>query len=346
MSTPRVFVALCGSANTEQGMAKSPYRPFTPNPEQLALMPATSGNTINGLGEERFRRASRVYWHDPDTIEHGELQKWFYTQDPDNEAITRARAVRQKILDIEVPPVDGDPLDQPAIEWSQQLAAYAETLELELFGITAMQPEWTYEGVRLNYDWIIMLGFAHDYEQMKAAPDAPAGAEVVRQYGRATKASKDIATWIGQHGWDAAPHAGPLAGPLLMIPPALACGFGELGKHGSIINREYGSSFRLAAVLTDVPLIATPRVSYYVDDFCSRCQVCTNACPPDAILPEKAPVRGERKWYVNFDKCIPFFNEHFGCAICITVCPWSIPGRGPRIVEQLKKRAHRQKIQH
>lgn len=327
-------------------MAKSPYRPFTPNPEQVALMPARSGNTVNGLGETEFRRALPVYWHDPDTIEHGELQKWFYTQDPDNEVIAQARAARAKILDIEVPPVTGEALDQPAADWSRELAAYADTLEMELFGITALKPEWTYEGVTLNYHWAIMIGVAHDYEQMTTAPKAPAGAEVVRQYGRANKASKDIATWIKQRGWDAAPHAGPLAGPLLMIPPALECGFGELGKHGSIINREYGSSFRLAAVLTNVPLMPTPRVTYGVDDFCSRCQVCANACPPDAILPEKVAVRGEYKWYVDFDKCIPFFNENFGCAICITVCPWSMPGRGPRIVEQLKKRAQRQKEQH
>jgi epoxyqueuosine reductase QueG len=69
--------------------------------------------------------------------------------------------------------------------------------------------------------------------------------------------------------------------------------------------------------------------------------VCSNACPPDAILPEKVPVRGVTKWYVDFDKCIPFFNERFGCGICIAVCPWSIPGRGPRIIEQLSRRAER-----
>ena len=124
-------------------MAKSPYRPFTPNPEQVALMPARSGNTVNGLGETEFRRALPVYWHDPDTIEHGELQKWFYTQDPDNEVIAQAHAARAKILDIEVPPVTGEALDQPAADWSRELAAYADTLEMELFGITALKPEWT-----------------------------------------------------------------------------------------------------------------------------------------------------------------------------------------------------------
>ena len=162
-------------------MAKSPYRPYTPKPEQMALMPAISGNTINGLGETEFRQASWVYWHDPATIEHGELQKWFYTQDPDNQAIADARAVREKILDIEVPPVTGEPLEQSAEDWSQELAAYAATRELELFGITALKPEWAYAGVKLDYQWVIMIGVAHDYEQMKTAPEAAAGAEVVRQ---------------------------------------------------------------------------------------------------------------------------------------------------------------------
>jgi epoxyqueuosine reductase len=319
-------------------MAKSPYKPFTPNPEQVALMPGISGNAINGIGETEFRRATRVYWHDPERIPHGQMQKWFYTQDPHDEAIDKARAARAKILAIEVPPKTGEPLQQSAVDWSQQLTAYARTLDLELFGITAFKPEWTFEGEALDYQWVVMIGVAHDYEQMKTAPLPAAGAEVVRQYGRATKTVKDIAGWIRQRGWDASIHAGPMAGSLLMIPPAIECGFGELGKHGSIINKEYGSSFRLAAILTNVPLIPTPKVHYDVDDFCARCQVCANACPPDAILPEKVPVRGETKWYVDFDKCIPFFNEHFGCGICIAVCPWSIPGRGPRIVEQLQRR--------
>jgi len=129
---------------------------------------------------------------------------------------------------------------------------------------------------------------------------------------------------------------------MLLIPHAIECGFGELGKHGSIINKDYGSSFRLAAVASDIPLIPTPRESYDVDDFCDRCQVCVNACPPEAILPEKVAVRGETKWYVDFDKCIPFFNENSGCAICIAVCPWSIPGRGPKIVQQLLRRNAKQ----
>jgi len=323
-------------------MAKSPYRPFTPKAEQMALMPSVSGNTINGVGESDHRQATPIYWHDPDTLEHGELQKWFYTQNADDRHIIKAREDRAGILAAEVPPVTGDPLQQSADDWTAQLTELAGTLDMELFGITAFRPEWAFDGITIRQQWIIMIGVAHDYEGIRNAPALSAGAEVVRQYGRGTKAAKDIATWIRERGWDALPHGGPLAGPALLIPAAIECGFGELGKHGSIINKDYGSSFRLASVLTDVPLISTEKETYDVDGFCERCQVCANACPPDAIMPEKQMVRGDLKWYVNFDKCIPFFNETAGCGICIAVCPWSIPGKGARIIEQLQRRKERQ----
>ena len=327
-------------------MSKSPHKPFAPNPEQMALVPEISGNTINGLGEPEPRQATPIYWHDPDTLAHGELQKWFYTQNADDPHIIKAREDRAEILAMEVSPICGEPLQKSAGEWSTQLKEFTNTIDLDLFGITQFQPQWTFDGVSISQKWIIMIGIAHDYDLIKKAPALSAGAEVVRQYGRGTKAAKEIASWIRERGWDAIPHGGPLAGPVLLIPPAIECGFGELGKHGSIINSEFGSSFRLASVLTDIPLLATTREWYGVDDFCSRCQVCANACPPDAILPEKVTVRGEQKWYVDFDKCIPFFNENAGCAICIAVCPWSIPGTGPRIIEQLQRRAARLDTDH
>jgi hypothetical protein len=48
---------------------------------------------------------------------------------------------------------------------------------------------------------------------------------------------------------------------------------------------------------------------------------------------------------VDFDKCIPYFVKTCGCAICIEVCPWSEPGRGPaisaRVLELRERRAAR-----
>jgi epoxyqueuosine reductase QueG len=136
-----------------------------------------------------------------------------------------------------------------------------------------------------------------------------------------------------------------MTGKILMIPPALECGFGELGKHGSLINPEFGSAFRLGAVLTDAPFALTDQRSFGVDGFCASCHVCEDACPPFAIGPEKQRVRGVDRWYVDFDACIPFFAESSGCAICIAVCPWSRPGVGLNLAAKLARRAERQEAE-
>ena len=113
---------------------------------------------------------------------------------------------------------------------------------------------------------------------------------------------------------------------------------GTLGKHGSLIHGEFGSSFRLSAVTTDMPLVADPKRDIGSEDFCQNCQICVKACQPKAIFPEKQLVRGVEKWFGEFDKCIPTFGEALGCAICIAKCPWSTPGRAPALSQKMLKR--------
>ena len=84
-------------------------------------------------------------------------------------------------------------------------------------------------------------------------------------------------------GWGSEAVKGPMAGKLVMVPPALECGFEELGKHGSLINPEFGSSFRLPAVLTNAPFANTLKREFGIDEFCSKYRICEDACHPIAI---------------------------------------------------------------
>ena len=216
----------------------------------MALWPDISGNTINGLGETAPRRASLVYWHDPETLAFGALQKWFYAYNH-SEEVDRARAERAKILDRRLPAVAPRRVQRTPEAWSRRIRAKALDSEADLVGVTALRTEWLFEGVDLPWPWIIVLGVSMDHDEMMTAPEPRAGAEVIRQYGRGAKAAKTVAGWLREQGWSADPVTGPLSGDVLLIPPALACGFGELGKHGSIINRQLGSCFRLSGVLTE-----------------------------------------------------------------------------------------------
>jgi epoxyqueuosine reductase len=176
---------------------------------------------------------------------------------------------------------------------------------------------------------------------MTTAPSEQSLIEVTLQYVRGTRVVTGLANWLRQRGHDAFPYGGPMAGSFLLIPPAIIAGLGELGKHGSLIHREFGSNFRLACALTDAPLVADAPDPFGSDEFCINCRICVDACPPDAIKQEKVVIRGERRWYVDFDKCLPYFNEAFSCAICLAACPFSRPDVGPRLVEKLAARRSR-----
>jgi len=324
-------------------MAKlNPHRPFTPNPEMVARCPDVTGNTINGVGETEQRRPELVFWAtNPDDIAFGDVQKWFYMCQPDSPDMAVERAKRQVVLDSVLPDVNPVALEQSASAWTSSLDLFVDAGDCEMVGATKMKPEWLFKGQKTEFKTVIMVGVHHDYDELKHAPEFRAGIEVVRQYGRAAAAAKKITAWLMERGWDAEAVTGPMAGKLVMIPPALECGLGELGKHGSLINPEFGSSFRLSAVLTNAPFASTPKREYGVDKFCSKCRICEDACPPIAIDPDKKMVRGVERWYVDFDKCIPYFAENSGCAICIVECPWSRPGVGINLAQKLARRSAR-----
>jgi Pyruvate/2-oxoacid:ferredoxin oxidoreductase delta subunit len=209
-------------------------------------------------------------------------------------------------------------------------------------GVARMDPNWVFERHRQDtWTWAIAIAVQHDYDPLKTAPEDPAATEVVNRYGRALKVIKARTGRIRDQGWAAEKKSGPMAGSMVMTPAATKAGFGELGRHGSVIRRTFGANFGLAPVLRDLPLEEAGADVFDADDFCTNCRVCSDACLPQALASEKQWVRGVERWYVNFDKCLPFFNENKGCGIRIAVCPWSGPGRAESLVKKMARRRAR-----
>ena len=318
---------------------------YSPDPELLKRFPDVSGNAINGLGERQRRQPARFFWHPADQHPFGELQQYIVTEL--RPASGEDRSFRNPHVDRGPSPVAINPqrAERSAANWADDVKAFALDHEADLVGVAAMQPDYVFEGYQIEEPWVVVMGFQHDYQKLARAPatesDPAAYHDLHEQYNRGARAANKLANHIRGYGYQAQAFPGPMADALAMIPAAVAAGLGELGKHGSMINRQFGSAFRLSAVTTDLPLVPDAPDVFGADDFCTRCQVCRQACPPDAIFDDKQWVRGEKKWYVDFDKCIPYFGENYACGICIAVCPWSRPGLAENLIVKMARRRRR-----
>lgn len=115
--------------------------------------------------------------------------------------------------------------------------------------------------------------------------------------------------------------------PVLERAWAKRAGLGWIGKNSLLLNKDQGSFFFLAEIITDLEL----EYDGPVKDYCGTCTACMDACPTDAITEPYA---------VDGSKCISYFtielkeeipagvkgkfeNWIFGCDICQDVCPWN-----------------------
>jgi epoxyqueuosine reductase len=117
--------------------------------------------------------------------------------------------------------------------------------------------------------------------------------------------------------------------PVLERSWAQQSGLGWIGKNGNLLNKQSGSFFFIATLITDLVLDAD---APFAKDYCGSCTRCIDACPTEAILPDKV---------VDGSKCISYFtielkeallpdtmkgkfgNWLFGCDVCQDVCPWN-----------------------
>ncbi|HEY8388512.1 MAG TPA: tRNA epoxyqueuosine(34) reductase QueG [Parasegetibacter sp.] len=117
--------------------------------------------------------------------------------------------------------------------------------------------------------------------------------------------------------------------PVLERTWATKSGLGWVGKNGNLITTKGGSFFFIATLITDLDLEADDP---FAKDYCGRCTRCIDACPTEAILPNKE---------IDGSRCISYFtielkealipqemegkfgNWMFGCDTCQDVCPWN-----------------------
>lgn len=110
---------------------------------------------------------------------------------------------------------------------------------------------------------------------------------------------------------------------------AVEAGLGVIGKNSLLLTPRFGPRQRLAAVVTDAPLEADPRLTAeQAEQLCPlNCTACFSACPGAALGTEG----------IDWQKCNEIIRSHNGkygysaCSECMLSCP-----AGKRVMNPVK----------
>ena len=89
---------------------------------------------------------------------------------------------------------------------------------------------------------------------------------------------------------------------------AKACGLGDVGLNGKIINKTHGPFMRYCFIITDAPLTCDEPLKQPI---CDKCGACIKACPGGAVSRQGLDTWQCSVYYKGAHKSNPFMTEEF-----------------------------------
>ncbi len=204
----------------------------------------------------------------------------------------------------------------------------AQEFKADLVGICEIEPSDIYQGREVPEKYAIAVGQRMLWREFQTVPSRESAIECLRVYYTLGETVIALADFIRSLGYPCRVEHPIGDSDILHIPIGLKAGFGELGRHGSIINPKIGPLFRMGSVITDLPMEIDHPIDAGIAKFCDNCRACRIYCPVKAIPEQRDPNSGKDhlgydRYIVNTEKCFPYFAKYNYCSICLPVCVYN-----------------------
>ena len=219
------------------------------------------------------------------------------------------------------------PFSSPAAA-SAHLKAKAREFGADITGICEIEPSDVYQGRTVTERFAIAVGQRMRWREFQVVPSRESAIECLRVYFTLGETVIQLAAYVRSLGYACTVEHPIGDSDLLHIPIGLKAGFGELGRHGSIIHPVLGPLFRMGSVATSIDLATDAPIDAGIARFCDHCLACRKYCPADAIPDHRSPQAGPDhlgydRYVVDTGRCFPYFAKHQYCSICLPVCVYN-----------------------
>lgn len=179
----------------------------------------------------------------------------------------------------------------------------------------------------IPHEYAIIFTVEMDQENMSTAPGFVAFREVAKGYKNLAVIGNKLARYMRKHGFAAYPGTA-LGGITDYTHLGELAGLGAIGYHGMLITAGEGTRLRINTIYTNITNLPmqTENEHLWVRDFCAMCKKCVRECPAEAIFQQPKPRGDAGMQCIDHAGCRDYFNQNFGCAICLARCPFSTAG--------------------
>jgi ferredoxin len=176
----------------------------------------------------------------------------------------------------------------------------------------------------IPHEYAVVITVKMDKEKLANAPSFDAFLEVAKGYGNLARIGNQLAGFMRNNGFAAYPGTA-LGGLTDYTHLAEVAVLGAIGYHGLLITPNEGARIRINTIYTNITNlpIQTENEHLWVRDFCAMCKKCIRGCPVNAIYEQPRPRGDGGMQCIDHTACRDYFNQNYGCAVCLAKCPFS-----------------------